>query len=166
MKKGILLSSVVILLFSVVALAAPKPDYSGKWKLDFSKCEGVPQGTDQVMTINQKGDELNIITKVYPAQDMIASVINDIYALNGQETKYVAQFRGEPGDGKRVAKWSNEGWGVEVTEEATIETKQGAVKLNAMRKWTLAPDGKTITIELTAKTPQGETKSKRVFVKV
>lgn len=166
MKKGILFSGLLILLFALAALAAPKPDYSGKWKLDFSKCEGVPQGMDQMMTINQKGDELNVVTKVYPAQDMLASVINDIYALNGQETKYVAQFRGEPGDGKRIAKWANEGWGLEIIEEATIETKQGPVKLNATRKWTLAPDGKTITIELTSKTPQGETKNKRVFVKV
>ncbi len=166
MKKGILFSSVLILLLSVFAQAAPKPDYSGKWKLDFSKCEGVPQGMEQVMTINHKGDEMNITTKVYPPQDMIASVVNDFYALGGQETKYPAQFRGEPGEGRRIAKWSNEGWGVEITEEATIETKQGPIKLNATRKWTLAPDGKTITIELTSKTPQGETKSKRVFVKV
>ncbi len=166
MKKGILFSGFLVLLLSVVAVAGPKPDYSGKWKLDWSKCEGVPQGMEQVMTINHKGDEMNIITKVYPAQDSLASVINDLYALNGQETKYVAQFRGEPGDGRRVVKLSNDGWGLEVTEEATIETKQGAIKLNAIRKWTLAPDGKTITIELTSKTPQGETKNKRVFVKV
>jgi hypothetical protein len=166
MKKGLLFSGIVILVLSIFGFAGPKPDYSGKWKLDFSKCEGVPQGMDQVMTINHKGDEMTVTTKVYPAQDMIASVINDLYALNGTETKYVAQFRGEPGDGKRVVKLANDGWGLDINEEATIETKQGAIKLNATRKWTLAPDGKTITIEQVSKTPQGETKSKRVFVKV
>ncbi|MEW6127645.1 MAG: hypothetical protein AB1757_11465 [Acidobacteriota bacterium] len=165
MRRSILIG-LVWLMLTGLAWAGPKPDYNGKWKLDFAKCEGVPQGMDQVMTITHKGDDMTVVTKVYPAQDMLASVVNDSYALGGQETKYVAQYGGEPGEGKRLAKWSNDGWGLDISEEAAINTKQGVVKLVTSRKWMLSPDGKTITIEMTAKNPRGETKTKRVFVKV
>lgn len=148
------------------ALAAPKADFSGKWILDEEKSQGLPKGMTQVMTVTQNGEELNVTTKVYPAADMIASLVTDIYDLTGKETQYVAQRMGIPGQGRRTAKWAADRKGFDVSEEAVVEIpKQGAVKTEISRRWTLSDDGKMITIDIVSKDPQGETKSKRVFVK-
>jgi hypothetical protein len=42
---------------------------------------------------------------------------------------------------------------------------EGEITISAVRKWTLSPDGDTLTVELTSRSPQGEMKSTRVFTR-
>ena len=165
MKKKIA-SGLFLFFLSIAftALSAPKADFSGKWILDEEKSQGLPKGMTQVMTITQNGEELNVTTKIYPANDMIAGLVTDIYDLTGKETQFVPP--NTLGQGRRTAKWATDRKGFDVSEEAIVEIpKQGAVKTEITRRWTLSDDGKMIIIEIASKNPQGETKSKRVFVK-
>ena len=163
-------SLVCLLFFSVMAVtaAAAPPNLSGKYKLDPARSEGVPAGVVQVMTIRHTGNEMTVDTKVYPPNDGLASLVTDVYTLNGQETEYKATRGMAIGKGKRIAKWTDDGAGIVVTEEATLEMPpQGMVKIPTTRKWSFSADGKEITIELTTTDPQrGEIKTKRVFTKV
>jgi len=168
MKRKIAAGSVAVLalvaLSLVVASAAAKADFSGKWVLDKAKSEGLPPNIEQTMTITQTGDKIELETKITSPQG--ERTIKDSYTVDGKEADFTPQGpQGAMGKGKRTAKWSADGAALEVSETATIDGPNGPDEVSATRKWTLAADGKTMTIELTFNGEQGTQKTKRVFVK-
>lgn len=164
MKKPIIGIAVLALLtLNLNALALPaKADFSGVWKLDAARSTGLPPGMEQTMTVAQTGDTIKIETLVKgtPQGDI---TVADSYTADGRETDFKPANQPN-GKGKRTAKWNADASGIEVTEALEIETPEGTVKVETTRKWSLA-DGKTLTIEMKVKSPQGEQESKRVFVK-
>lgn len=157
--------SVLIALSLAVASAAMKADFSGKWTMDKAKSEGVPPGMEQTMTVTQTGDKIDLETKI-TGGPMGERVVKDSYTADGKETDFTPQGpQGAMGKGKRTAKWTADGTGLEVSETATIDGPNGSEEVSATRKWTLAPDGKTLTIELTFRGSEVSQQSKRVFVK-
>ncbi len=156
--------AVVLVALSLVVAAAAKADFSGKWVMDKTKSEGVPPDMEQTMTITQTGDKIDLETKVNGPNG--ERVIKDSYTVDGKETDFTPQGRqGAMGKGKRTAKWSADSSALEVSETATLNGPNGPDEISATRKWTLAADGKTLTIELTFSGEQGMQKTKRVFVK-
>src|SRR5829696_8613820 len=119
-------SLVGLIFLSVLALtaAAAPPNLSGKYKLDPAKSEGVPAGMAQMMTIRHAGNELSVDTKVYPPNDGLASLVTDVYLLNGQETEYRATRGMAVGVGKRIVMLSAQNTANEITEEATLDIPQ------------------------------------------
>jgi hypothetical protein len=164
MKRALLIvgASVALLSTGIVVLAA-KANFSGAWALDKSRSEGVPPDMEQTMTVQQTDDVLNVETKV--VTDQGDQTLNSIYTLNGKETEYAPKRMGTEGKGKRVARWTQDGNGFAVTEEETFETPNGAATLQFTRKWAMAADGKTLTIELDVKGPNGPQHSRRTFIK-
>lgn len=151
-------------ILAASASAAQKPGLTGTWIMDKEKSTGLPPDVDQVMTVSQAGDKIDLETKVYTEQGSFS--ISDSYTASGKEVDFVPQTpQGPNGKGKRTAKWTEEGRGVEVMEEATFETPNGAVTQQITRKWSLSADGKTLTIELKIKGPQGEQTSRRLFTR-
>ena len=168
MKRKIAAGSVAVLalvaLSLVVASAAAKADFSGKWVLDKAKSEGLPPNIEQTMTITQTGDKIELENKITGPQGEFT--VKDSYTADGKEADFTPQGpQGAMGKGKRTAKWSADGAALEVSETATIDGPNGPDEVSATRKWTLAADGKTMTIELTFNGEQGTQKTKRVFVK-
>ncbi len=157
-------SITLVLVFVAVAAAAQKPSFTGTWIMDKEKSTGLPPEVDQVMKVNQAGDKIELETKVYTEQGSFS--ISDSYTVSGKEVDFAPQTpQGPNGKGKRTAKWTDEGLGVEVVEEATLETPNGAVTQQVSRKWLLSADGKTLTIELNIKGPQGAQTSRRHFTR-
>jgi hypothetical protein len=167
MKRKIAAGSFAVVLVALslsVAAAAAKADFSGKWVMDKTKSEGVPPTVEQTMTVTQTGDKIELETKVTTPQG--ERVIKDSYTADGKEAEFTPQGpQGAMGKGKRTAKWTADGTGLEVNETATLNGPNGADEISATRKWSLAADGKTLTIELTFSGEQGMQKTKRVFVK-
>jgi hypothetical protein len=167
MKRKIAAGGVAVALVAlslVVAAAAAKADFSGKWVMDKTKSEGVPPNMEQTMTVTQTGDKIELETKIVAPQG--ERVIKDSYNVDGKEAEFTPQImQGGSGKGKRTAKWSADGATLEVNETATLEGPNGSDEVTATRKWSLAADGKTLTIEMTVSGEQGMQKTKRVFVK-
>lgn len=169
MKRKIAAGSVAVVALVALSLvvataAAAKPDFSGKWAMDKTKSEGVPPSVDQTMTVTQTGDKIELETKINGPQG--ERIIKDSYTVDGKEVDFTPQGpQGAMGKGKRTAKWSADGAALEVSETATLDGPNGPDDVSATRKWTLAADGKTMTIELTFNGEQGTQKTKRVFVK-
>lgn len=140
----------------------PAAGFSGTWVLDASRSEGLPEGMTQTMTVKHSGDRIEIETHVVGPQG--DQRLADVYVLDGRETDYVPPVIGEgKGKGRRTSNWSPGRTGFESTERADLEGPDGAVTITATRKWTLAPDGRTLTIEMTMAGPQGEIQSTRIF---
>lgn len=157
--------AVTLIAWALPAAAAQKPvDFAGTWTLDLSKSEGVPEGVSQVMTVRQAGDRLEIETTVNGP--MGEQRLNDVYVLDGQETEYVVPVIGDgSGKGKRTSRWLPAKNGFEATEAASLRGPDGDVEVQATRRWTLAPDGRTLTIEMRTTGLNGQQNSRRVFVR-
>jgi hypothetical protein len=159
----------LLLSFAFAAMAfagAPqKPDFSGTWMLDKSKSEGLPpQIQDQTLTVTQKGDKLDIQAKV--TTDKGEDTISDSYAVDGKEVTFTPKGPGGlTGTGKRTTRWSADGKSLEAKEDATFDVQGNSVSVQSTRNWSLSPDGKTLTIIQTIKSPEGEQQVKRVFNK-
>lgn len=155
-------ASALLLAFTFVVAASAKADFSGTWVLDKGASEGLPPGMNQIMTVTQVGDKLSLETKLITEQG--ERTVPDAYVLDGKETEFTPQTpAGATGKGKRTSRWSADGNGIEVKEEATFETEDGAVTLQTTRKWTLSPDGKTLKIEMDVQGPNGAQHIKRTF---
>lgn len=164
MKKTILSIAVLaILALNLSVSAMVKTDFTGTWKLDAAKSTGLPPGMEQTMTVAQTGDTVKLETKVKggPQGDQ---TVADGYTLDGKEVDFKPS-NAPDGKGKRIAKWSADGNGIEVNDKVTVETEQGDVTIEYARKWTLSSGGGTLTIEIKVKTPQGEQETKRAFAK-
>jgi hypothetical protein len=167
MKRKIAAGSVaatLIALSLVVAAAAAKADFTGKWVMDKAKSEGVPPNMEQTMTVTQTGDKIELETKIVAPNG--ERTIKDSYTVDGKEADFTPQGpQGVMGKGKRTSRWSADGATLEVSETATLDGPNGPDEVSATRKWSLAADGKTLTIELSFSGEQGVQKTRRVFVK-
>jgi len=158
-------------IFSTVVNQQPKTEgttakgnFGGTWALDKANSEGLPPGMDQLMTVVQTGDKLSLETKLITDQG--EQVVPDSYILDGKEVDFTPRTPGgQSGKGKRIAKLSADGNSIEVSEDSTFDTPEGAVNIKATRKWILSTDGKTLKIEMTIDGPNGKQTIKRTFIK-
>ncbi|MGH9856093.1 MAG: hypothetical protein ACREBD_40175 [Blastocatellia bacterium] len=162
--RGMLLGMTAPLLCLTAALAVGKADFNGIWVMDKTKAEGLPPDMDQKMRIRQDGDRLDLETDLIVNDNI--NTVHDGYDISGKEVEFTARLgNGQEVKGKRIAKWSADGAGIEVSEEATFDTPDGKVTITMRRKWTLSADGKTLVIELNHTGPNGPVSSKRTFNK-
>lgn len=166
MKHKTILAILAVALFAIGANAFyNKADFSGTWKLDKGKSEGLPpMMKDQTLVIKQTEDRIEVEIKT--STEMGEQTASDSYIFNGKENDIkIAMPGGAEAKGKRTSKWSSDANVFESAEEVTIELPDGAMKTKVTRTWQLSADGKTLTIDQTQMTPRGERKMKRVFVK-
>lgn len=141
-----------------------KVGFSGTWALDKANSEGLPPGMDQLMTVTHTGDKLSLETKLITEQG--EQVVPDSYMLDGKEVEFTPKgLGGQTGKGKRTAKLGADGNSIEVSETATFDGPEGAVTVQATRKWMLSADGKTLKIEMTVDGPNGKQVIKRTFIR-
>jgi hypothetical protein len=149
---------------TVLPGTAAQTDFTGTWVLDTSRGEGLPEGMEQTMTVRQSGDRIEITS--HSKTPMGERRSEDVIVLDGRETEFQPVLNVQASaTGKRTAHWSEGRNAFETTERITVEGPQGVVTIAAARTWTLAPDGDTLTIEITSTGPQGEMKSTRVFTR-
>jgi hypothetical protein len=147
------------------AAAGAQADFSGTWVLDTDRSQGLPEGFEQTMTVKQSGDRLEIEFHLRggPQGEERAS---DAYVLDGKETDFrPAIIGGGSGKGRRTSRWLDGKRSFEAQERATVEGPDGEVAVTVARRWTLAPDGNTLTLEMTMSGPQGEQPSTRVYTR-
>lgn len=154
----------LVLAICLSAAAAQKTDLSGKWVMDKAKSEGLPPDMEQTMNITQKGDELTIATTI--KTDQGEQTLTDTYKLDGKPVEFTPNRGGIEGKGTKTGKWSAEGKELEIVQEEHLTVPSGEeVMIKITRKWHIAADGKSITIDLTAETPNGPQSTKRLFIK-
>jgi hypothetical protein len=165
MKRRIFIGAIATLLIAFnVSSAGSKADFSGKWMMDAAKSKGVAAGMDQIMTISQTGDQLKVQTKIYP-ENTPNIVQNDDYTLDGKETTFTRQTPNGEAQVKRTSQWIADGKGFEIIDEVVNPTPKGPVTVKINRKWTMADDGKSLTIDLNQVDPQRTVQTSRLFVK-
>jgi hypothetical protein len=147
------------------AIAATRPNFTGTWVMDPARSLSIPAGLKQTMTVTHTGDQVKVENKIASPQGERS--FTDIYALDNKEAEFSPQtLTGPaPGKGKRKAYWLPDDKGILVSEETTVDSANGPVVNNQMRKWTLSSDGSTLTVDYFFDGPRGSFEAKRVYVK-
>jgi hypothetical protein len=153
-----------LILTASLAFAAVKADFSGTWVMDKARSEGIPPNVEQTMTLTQLGDNLTMQNKIVTGEGEIN--ISDTFNINGKEVEFTQKRNNEEVKGKRTSKWLADGNSFEATEEFTVLGGDNVpIAIQTTRKWIMSADGKTFTVDLFGKTPDGDLHTKRVFVK-
>lgn len=153
----------IFIFLPAIASAVSKPDFSGTWVMDVNRSFSNPAGLEQTMTVVHTGDQIKVDAKIKTAQG--EQTINETYTLDGTETDFVPPG-GQPGaKGKRKAMWLPDGRGAVIDDVVTSDSPKGPVTRKTMRKWTLSPDGKTLTVDYYFDDQRGSFEAKRVFAK-
>lgn len=148
------------------AFAADKPNFAGTWTMDRARSFGLPGNMNQVMTVVQKDDQIEVETKlIQPGNERVQK---DTYILDGKEHDYTAPLppNAPPNTpapkGKRTTTWLPSGNGITVTDVTTAETPKGPVTTQVVRKWTISGQGELI-IDMYIDNPNGSYEAKRIF---
>ncbi len=153
-----------LILTGTLAFAAAKANFSGTWVMNKSRSEGIPPDVEQTMTMTQVDDQLTMQNKITTPSGDIA--ISDAFTINGKEVDFTQKRNDEEIKGKRTSKWFADGNGFESNEEFTIVGGDNLpITQQITRKWMMSADGKTFTVDLSGKGPNGDLHTKRTFVK-
>jgi hypothetical protein len=166
MKIRVSLVAVSLVAIAGLGLAASKPNFSGTWVLDKSRSFSNPAGLDQTLTIVHNGDQVKLDAKITTAAG--EQSVTETYSLDGKETEFSPQpgpAGSPPAKGKRKASWMPDGKRILIADEVTRELPNGPVKDQTVRKWTLSPEGTTLTVDYFFDGPRGSFEAKRVFIK-
>lgn len=166
MRRTVIFSLFLVFVLGLGQVFAAKINFSGTWVLDRSRSIGMPADMQQTMTIVHAADDtIQLETKLVSSQG--ERVVKDNYSLDGKEAEFTPQgpLGAPPAKGKRSGAWLPRGNGIVITEETITETKDGPVKNQLTRKWTLSADGQTMTIDMYFDGPNGSFETKRIFVK-
>jgi hypothetical protein len=134
--------------------------------MDRARSFGLPGNMNQVMTVVQKDDQIEVETKlIQPGNERVQK---DTYILDGKEHDYTAPLppNAPPNTpapkGKRTTTWLPSGNGITVTDVTTAETPKGPVTTQVVRKWTLSGQGE-LTIDMYVDNPNVSYEAKRIF---
>ena len=164
MARKTLLTVAAILAVSLFAFAATKPDFNGTWNMDRGRSFGLPADMNQTMTVTQKGDQIDIETKLIQPNNERS--IKDTYVLDGKEHEFTPQAppNQPPPKGKRTAMWLPGDRGIQVTDVTTAETPKGTVTNQTVRKWTISGAGELV-IDMYVDNANVSYEAKRIFIK-
>jgi hypothetical protein len=164
MARTTLLITVTIFVLSVFALAATKPDFTGTWKMDRARSYGLPPDMTQILTIAQKGDQIELETKIIQPNN--ERTVKDTITLDGKEYDFTPAVAPNqpPAKGKRTAIWLPGDRGVQITDVTTSETPKGPVKVQTVRKWTISSGGEMI-VDMYVDNPNVSYEARRIFIK-
>jgi hypothetical protein len=159
------LTKTLIVMFCLFALsfAAAKPNLSGTWKLDKDRSFSNAPGLDQTMTIVHSGDEVKVDAKVIVQGR--EQQINETWTIDNQEHDFTPPGAQPGAKGKRKASWLPNDKGVLVEDETTAKTPNGDVTARTTRKYTLSPDGASLTVDYFIDRGAVSAEAKRVFTK-
>ena len=138
--------AVCLLMFlcALIAVAQSKPNFTGVWKLNLQKSKfaaNIPEDFSLTLEFNHKD---NILNEVFAySQGAVKHSVEGKYDIDGKESD-VAN-----GDDviKATAKWEG--------NALVIDWRGPEAGRYFIRKLTLAPDGKSMTIKLNQSRPDG-----------
>lgn len=139
--------------------------FIGTWVLDRARSEGILPDMRQVMVVTQSGNVMSVKTRL-STDEKGEWTVSDTYTLTGQEADFSAHATGGgTSKGKRTAMLTNNGSGIEVAEQATMEAKGASMMVRTTRNWVVAADGRTLTIDMQVRGPGVTQRHRRVFIR-
>lgn len=163
-QKSVFVIAITMFCLLSAAFGSTKPDFSGTWVMDTNRSFSNPAGLEQTLMVTHTGDQIKVDAKLKTQQGGELTV-NETYTLDGKETDFVPPGAQANAKGKRKAMWLPDGRGALIEDVVTADSANGPVTRKTTRKWTMSPDGKTLTVDYFFDDQRGSFEAKRVFVK-
>jgi hypothetical protein len=137
------------------ASVAKAPDLTGTWELDVAKSEFgmVPPPQKSTIVVEHKEPTLKVTTTSVTQAGERSTTSN--YTTDGKESKN----QNPNGSLTSTMKWE----GATLVHAGSLQVQGNDVKL--AERWTVAPDGKVLTVERHIATMMGEMEMKMVYAK-
>ena len=140
-----------------------RSNFSGTWKLNESKSDLGPmaQFATRAIKTDQKDDAISI-SRTAPGFDGGDETTSETLSFDGKEIESTVL-----GNNKRKAsaKWSDDGNTLSVKYVLNLDFNGQAFEVKGTETWTLSSDGKTLTVQTNAASPQGDITAKAVYDK-
>jgi hypothetical protein len=140
-----------------------KPNFSGEWKLNESKSDlgQMAQFATKAIKTDQKDNDITI-NRTAPGFDGADVIQAETLSFDGKETESTIF-----GNSKRKAsaKWSDDGNTLTVNYVLNLDFNGQTFDVKGAETWTLSSDGKTLTVQTNASSPQGDLAAKAVYDK-
>ena len=140
-----------------------RSDFSGDWKLNESKSDlgQMAQFATKAIKTDQKDNAITI-SRTAPGFDGGDATTSETLSYDGKETESTVF-----GSSKRKAsaKWSDDGNALTVNYVLNLDFNGQTFDVKGTETWTLSSDGKTLTVQTNASSPQGDITSKAVYDK-
>jgi hypothetical protein len=175
-RRTIGLVAAALLLAATVTTAQAQPQFSGTWTLDRSQSQlpafegrGHKKGPDAAQAPKQPPVVKLIVEQNGANMKVTRSMARDDRERSSSRS-FVADGTEQTRQGRRgsttVTKAALAGDRLVTTSTTTKPAKDGApVTFSRESTWTLAPDGRTLTIDTVMHSPRGDKAMKTVFVK-
>ena len=141
-----------VMLAATVTSASAQANFSGTWVLDTKRSQGIPEGVGITMTVKHTGDRVELESNISsPAGQQTISMF--MYWTARKPTtsrRWSAKAAGRANELRSGRPTSL----ASTPLKAPRSTPEGEGMVSATRKWTLAPDGKTLTMDVAIKSPQ------------
>lgn len=139
-RKFVVAAATILISSVAVAQANAHPGLAGTWTLDVSKSDQGPL-TPQALSyvVEQNGDQLHVVRDV--TNQLGHSVSSQVYGIDGKP--YKNAFKQGEVD---VTLTSVLSWDGSTLVFKNVLSQQGQ-EAHQTDRWTVAPDGKTMTIE-------------------
>jgi hypothetical protein len=153
----------------VMTALAAAPNFSGTWVLDKEKSDpffggrgggAQPGPTDVTLVIKQTDNELLLTRKMNIGGEERTS--ESKYTLDGKENTNPGFGRGG-GEVVSKTKWDKDKLVTEGKRKVSFQGNEFEIATREVRS--LSADGKTMTVETTSTTPQGDRTSKQIYNK-
>jgi hypothetical protein len=164
-----ILSFAVVVAFLMPAMTnaqAGKTNFAGSWAFNQSKSDlgQSAQGGGQRMgggNISVK-QEANLLTveRTRTGQDGTTTTITDKYTLDGKESVNT----NPRGESKSIVTWAADGKSLTIVTTRTMNMNGETREMKSTAVWTLT-DAKTLTVNSTSTTPNGDRVTKMVYDK-
>ena len=164
-----------LLLPTTLMAQGSKTNFSGSWTYNAAKSsqpQGQPQGQGQRpggpgrggfgggdLTITQDGNLLTV-ERTMTGPDVTTRTSSSKYTLDGKETINTSRM----GESKSFANWSSDGKKLTIRTTRTMTRNGESTTMTSTEIWSLT-DGKTLQIETSMSTPDGERKQTSVYNK-
>jgi hypothetical protein len=140
-----------------------RSNFSGDWKLNESKSDlgAMAQFATRAIKADQKDNAITI-SRTAPGFDGGDATTSETLGFDGKEIESTVF-----GNSKRKAsaKWSDDGNTLTVNYVLNLDFNGQTFDVKGNEVWTLSSDGKTLTVQTNASSPQGDLTAKAVYDK-
>ncbi len=163
-KRVFSCTMLVAALCSFSLLQGLQTDFSGTWKLNESKSElgqfGA-RGTASKIVVEQKTDAISV-SKTAASFNGEENTSTETLTFNGKESETTVFGAAKK---KSILKWADDGKTMTVSYSIAFERDGQTFDIKGTETWSIAADGKTLTVKSVISTPQGEMENKAVYNK-
>lgn len=167
MKKSIIHNASFLLLsFFLLAsfTTADRINLTGSWKLNEGKSEFGefgPRFAASKIKVDQKSDAISIskTSRNFEDQEVTATETVGFDGKPAESTLFGTSKR------KSVAKWSDDGQTLNISFTLYFDFNGETMEIPGTEVWSISNGGKTLSLQTTSSTPQGDITTKAVYDK-